>query len=288
MAKTKEIRKRIKGVEATRKITKTMELVATSKLKRAQERMQATRPYAKALRQLLLSLSALPSESLPALMRQPGEVKRIAVLLITSNRGLCGSFNSNLVKVARNHYEAETAKGREVDLYVAGKKGISFFKYRKVAMKETFTNFSDKPTFAEAEALAAKFIDLFIKGEVQRVDVIYSRFESASRQVPAVVPVIPVAKAEGQAGPTVDFIFEPEPKAILEELLPLYTKTMFLAGLVESQASEQSARRIAMKAATDNAGDLLKNLKRNYNKARQGQITQELAEIIGGVEALKG
>lgn len=288
MAKTKEIRKRIKGVEATRKITKTMELVATSKLKRAQERMQATRPYAKALRQLLLSLSALPSESLPALMRQPGEVKRIAVLLITSNRGLCGSFNSNLVKVARNHYEAETAKGREVDLYVAGKKGISFFKYRKVAMKETFTNFSDKPTFAEAEALAAKFIDLFIKGEVQRVDVIYSRFESASRQVPAVVPVIPVAKAEGAAGPTVDFIFEPEPKVILEELLPLYTKTMFLAGLVESQASEQSARRIAMKAATDNAGDLLKNLKRNYNKARQGQITQELAEIIGGVEALKG
>lgn len=150
------------------------------------------------------------------------------------------------------------------------------------------TTFTDKPTFADAEALAAKFIALFLSGEVQRVDVIYSRFESASRQVPAVVPVIPVAKTEGPAGPTIDFIFEPEPKTILEELLPLYTKTMFLAGMVESQASEQSARRIAMKAATDNAGDLLKNLKRNYNKARQAQITQELAEIIGGVEALKG
>src|SRR5262245_44935848 len=144
MAKIKEIRKRIKGVEATRKITKTMELVATSKLKRAQDRMHATRPYAKALRQLLLSLSSLPSDSLPALMRQPFETKRVAVFLITSNRGLCGAFNSNLVKMARAHYEEEIAKGHEVDLYVVGKKGISFFRYRKIAMKETFTNFSDR------------------------------------------------------------------------------------------------------------------------------------------------
>ncbi len=291
MAKTKEIRKRIKGVEATSKITKTMELVATSKLKRAQDRMHATRPYAAALRRLLLSLSALPAESLPALMRQPAETKTISVLLITSNRGLCGSFNSNLVKLARSHYEAEVEKGRTVDLYVAGKKGISFFRYRKVPMKETFTSFSDKPSFADAESLASKFIDLFLTGAVQRVDVIYSRFESASRQVPVVVPVIPVAKdapAGAVSKETIDFIFEPEPGLILEELLPLYAKTMFLGALVESQAGEQSARRIAMKAATENANELLKSLRRTYNKARQAQITQELAEIMGGVEALKG
>ncbi len=299
MARARELRNRIKSIENTRKITRTMELVATSKLKRAQDRVLATRPYVTKLREMLWAVAARVPPSgegaLHPLLRTPEAVKRASLFLITANRGLCGAFNANLIRLARRTLEEARAAGREVDLYVAGKKGIAYFRYVKTPMKETYTTLLDRPTFAEAEKLAETFISRFTKCETDQVDVIYSQFQSAGRQVPVVEPFLPVSKplpsahaAKATSDRPVEFLFEPGPGPILDALLPLYVTVSLLGAMVDSQASEQSARRIAMKAATDNAVDLIGSLRLTYNKARQSQITQELAEIMGGVEALKG
>ncbi|MBI1850464.1 MAG: ATP synthase F1 subunit gamma [Planctomycetes bacterium] len=294
MARARELKKRIKSVESTRKITRTMELVATSRLKRAQDRVHATRPYASKLREMLAAVAAAAGGNAShPLLRTPDAVKRSCLFVITANRGLCGAFNTNLIRLARTTLEEAKAAGRAVDLYVAGKKGIAFFRYTKVEMKEQYTTLSDKPSFDEAEKLAQVFIDRFTKSETDQVDVIYSHFQSAGRQVPVVERLLPVPKPEAKssekkAEAAVEFLFEPGPGPILDSILPLYVKVSLLGAMVDSQASEQSARRIAMKNATDNAGDLLRSLRLTYNKARQSQITQELAEIMGGVEALKG
>jgi F-type H+-transporting ATPase subunit gamma len=292
VARARELRKRIKSVESTRKITRTMELVATSKLKRSQDRVVATRPYATKLRDMLAAVAAAAGANAShTLLRTPDVVKRTSLFLITANRGLCGAFNANLIRLARTSMDAAIAAGGSVDLYVVGKKGIAFFRYNKVEMKETYATLSDRPTFDEAEKLAQTFIDKFTKGETDQVDVIYSQFLSAGRQVPVVERLLPVPKPAAdpkKPAAAIDFLFEPGPVPILDSLLPLYVKVSVLGALVNSQASEQSARRIAMKNATDNAGDLLRSLRLTYNKARQSQITQELAEIMGGVEALKG
>ena len=290
MARARELRKRIKSIESTRKITHTMELVATSKLKRAQDRVHATRPYAKKLRDMLAAVAAqAPSDASHPLLRTPESVKRVALFLITANRGLCGAFNTNLIRLARQYLAEARAAGREVDLYVAGKKGIAYFRYTKVSMKETYTTLSDKPNFEEAGKVAETFIARYIKGECDQVDVIYAQFQSAGRQVPVCERLLPVPKPEAaKGGEMIEFLYEPGPGPILDSILPLYVKVSLLGALVDSQASEQSARRIAMKAATDNAGDLIRSLRLNYNKARQSMITQELAEIMGGIEALKG
>jgi F-type H+-transporting ATPase subunit gamma len=290
--RARELRKRIKSIGSTRKITRTMELVATSKLKRAQDRLQATRPYATHLRAMLAAVAAhAPAQTRHPLLRTPEVLRRASLLVINANRGLCGAFNANILRLARRTLEEAKAEGVEVDLYVAGKKGIAYFRYARIPMKETYTTLSDRPSFEEAEKLAETFIERFTREEADRVDVIYSQFQSAARQVPVVERLLPVPKPEVAAGEReagVEFLFDPGPGPILESILPLYVKVSLLGAMVDGQASEQSARRIAMKAATDNAGDLIRSLRLTFNKARQAQITQELAEIMGGVEALKG
>ncbi len=295
---SKAIRKRIRSVASTKKITRTMEMVATSKLQRTQGRVLQSRPYMRAMTDLMEKLSgSVEGVGLSPLFERRSPMKRVLVFLITANRGLCGGYNSNLVRMCREHLQALRAEGLEPVLWVAGKKGIAQMRFQRIEMERTRIDLSDNPSFAEAEAVAAPMLEAFLTSAVDRVDVVYADFQSASRQPPVAQTLLPVgAKAEpadgaAQAPQTASdldtFIYEPSAAEILEELGPAYVKNLAYRMLLSAVASEQLARRAAMKAASDNAGEMEKNLTRKYNKARQAQITQEIAEIVGGAEALK-
>jgi F-type H+-transporting ATPase subunit gamma len=306
MAQNRQLKGRIRSVQNTRKITKTMELVATSKLKRAQDRVTAARPYAEALRQVIADLytpdlaDRFPLLRTPALPSKGGPT-RAAVILLTSNRGLAGGFNSNLIKEARRRVESLEQQGYTVDLFGIGKKGIGFFKYlgRKMALERV--DVGDRPTAEHAAEVAEPLIAAFAAGELGSVDLIQARFISALQTPPTAIRILPVETPAGQrgsgvAGPegekpqgmTANYILAPNAEAILERLLPLYVRNAVYRGMVETAAAEHGARRTAMKNATDNAGDILELLKRTYNRQRQAQITQEIAEIVGGAAALQG
>ncbi len=292
---SKAIRKRIKSVASTKKITRTMEMVATSKLQRTQGRVVQSRPYMAAMTGLMEKLSGSVESVglLSPLFERRTPIKRVLVFVITANRGLCGGFNSNLVRKVRDHLAALRAEGLEPTLWVAGKKGIAQLRFRGVEMAQSRTDLSDDPTFAEAEAIAAPMIEAFLTHDVDRVDVVYADFRSVSQQPPTAQTLVPAGlSAEGDEVETGQasldtFIYEPSASEILEELGPVFVKNLMYRMLLSSVASEQLARRVAMKNASDNAGEMEKNLTRAYNKARQAAITQEIAEIVGGVEALK-
>ena len=295
MAKSRQLLKRIKSIQSTRKITRTMELVSTSKLKRAQQRIHGTVPYARKLNEMMQSLAGLSSGRRSPLLEVPMTIEKTVVLLVTANRGLCGAYNTNLIKMANEIVEAEQAAGREVELHVSGKKGVKYYKFRNIELAGAYTHLSDVVTFAQADETTSGFIRRFLAGEIQRFCIVFCHFLSPGRQVPACWQILPVeGGAEGKdAGETAaansgDLILEPDADTILESIVPLAVKVKVLRALVEAQASEHSARRLAMKVATDNAGEVITSLKRVYNKVRQAAITQELAEIMGGVEALKG
>jgi F-type H+-transporting ATPase subunit gamma len=301
MAKSRQLKGRIRSVQNTRKITKTMELVATSKLKRAQDRVVGARPYAEALREVIADLFTPDLADRFPLLRQPasptkGGPRRAAVILLTSNRGLAGGFNSNLIKEARRRVESLESGGYTVDLYGVGKKGIGFFKYlgRKLALERI--DIGDRPTADHAGEVVAPLIDAFSAGELASVDLVQARFISALQTPPATIRILPV-ESVGQRGGTAagqepkknaNYILAPSAEAILDQLLPLYVRNAVYRGLVETAAAEHGARRTAMKNATDNAGEILELLKRTYNRQRQAQITQEIAEIVGGAAALQG
>ncbi len=291
-ANTKAIRKRIKSVTSTRKITKTMEMVATSKLKRAQDAVLSSTPYANLLLSVMGEVASrvLDRAAFP-LLRSAAAPKRTLVFVVTANRGLCGGFNSNLVRKGRDAVRAEEAAGRTPVVYVAGKKGVAAFRFQEIPVERKFTDLPDRPTYEDAERLAEALTGPFLAGEVDRVQVVFPDFRSLASQPPTVLTLCPVGGGapDGgkRGGASREFLFEPSPRAILERLLPLYVRTMVYRVLVSAVASEQIARRAAMKLATDNAGEMVTSLTRSYNKARQAQITQEIAEIIGGSEALK-
>ena len=299
MAKSRQLKGRIRSVQNTRKITKTMELVATSKLKRAQDRVIAARPYADALRQVIADLFTPDLADRFPLLRQPpppakGGPSRAAVILLTSNRGLAGGFNSNLIKEARRRIESLEKDGYKVELLGVGKKGIGFFKYlgRKLALERI--DIGDRPTTDHAAEVVEPLIQAFSAGELASVDLVQARFISALQTPPTTVRILPVeppaprGKTNGAQGMTANYILAPNAEAILERLLPLYVRNAVYRGMVETAAAEHGARRTAMKNATDNAGDILELLKRTYNRQRQAQITQEIAEIVGGAAALQG
>ena len=286
MAGAREVKRRIKSVENTRQITRTMELVATSKLKRATDRVYAARPYTAALDGVVRSLySPEVAERFP-ILRQPEEVKRAAVLLLTANRGLAGGFNANLIREARHLLDDLRGKGIETELHIAGKKGIAFFRFRGEAMSTARTDVGDAPTVTDAESLVGELRARFEAGQVDAVYLVSSDFRSAMSTPPRVKELLPIRP--GAASVTADaFILSPEGDVILERMLPLYLRNTLYTALVENAAAEQGARRSAMKSATDNAGEMLENLTRTYNRARQAQITQEIAEIVGGSAALE-
>jgi len=287
MAKGRELKGRIKSVENTKKITRTMEMVATSKMKRAVDRVAAARPYAAALAEVIGDLySDELAEQFP-LLRQPAKMQRVAHIILTSNRGLCGGFNANLVKEARTQLAVLEQRGLQVELHVVGKKGIGYFKYVSRAMASQRIDISDKPTAADASSLVDSLMARFITGDLDAVFVTSSKFNSAISTPPQTTQVLPVKPPSGGSLKR-DYLLSPSAEAILTELLPAYVSNSVYRALVETVAAEQGARRTAMKNATDNATDMLSNLRRTYNRARQAQITQEIAEIVGGAAALQG
>jgi F-type H+-transporting ATPase subunit gamma len=292
MAKGRELKGRIKTVENTRKITRTMEMVATSKMKRAQDRVVAARPFAAALGEVMAQLySAELAERFP-LLRQPAEVRRAAVLLLTSNRGLAGGFNANLIREARVRVAELERKGAQVELHVVGRKGIGYFRYVGRALANERTDITDRPTAEDAASLVNDLMRDFANGTLDAVYVVHANFRSAMSTPPATLQVLPVQPPErpaaraGEIAVQRDYLLFPSAEAILTELLPSYVRNAVYRALVETAAAEQGARRTAMKSATDNASEMLNLLRRTFNRARQAQITQEIAEIVGGAAAL--
>ena len=294
MATNRALKGRIRSVNNTRKITRTMELVATSKLKRAQDRVTAARPFALGLAEVIADLATPDLASEFPLLRTPpkpanGGPTRAVVVLITSNRGLAGGFNANLIKEAKRRIDALTADGYSVELIGVGKKGVGFFKYIGRQFRSERPDIGDKPTSEHAASVMDDLITDFATGQIGIVELVQSKFVSVLNSPPTTVRVLPVqtpAKAKGGMRP--DYILAPDAGTLLDALLPLYVRNMLYRALVETVAAEQAARRTAMKNATDNAGDLLEALKRTYNRQRQAQITQEIAELVGGAAALQG
>ena len=287
MAKGRELKGRIKSVENTRKITRTLEMVATSKMKRAQDRVHAARPYATALAEVLADLYSPDLASRFPLLRQPAQAKRAAVLLVTSNRGLAGAFNSNLIKESRNLIARLEGEGTEVELHVVGRKGVGYYKYVGRALASTRTDIGDKPTSDNAAEMVDGLRADFGSGRLDAVYLVYTRFKSVLSTPAVTERMLPVAPPErGKA--QFDYLLFPSADEIMEQLLPAFVRNAVYRALVESQAAFQSAQRTAMKNATDNATDMLNILTRTYNRARQAQITQEIAEIVGGAAALQG
>ncbi len=290
MSKNRQLKGRMRAVQNTRKITRTMELVATSKLKRAQDRVVAARPYAEALREVIADLMTPELAVRFPLLRRPappaqGGPTRAAVVLITANRGLAGAFNSNLIKEARRRIVQLEEQGYSVDLHAVGKKGAGFFKYLGRPLAADRQDVGDKPTADHAASIVEALIADYEAGKLASVDLVYAKFVSAISTPPTTTRVLPIeAPADRKVRP--DYILEPGPDEILEQLLPLYVRNAVYRGLVETVAGFYGSQRTAMKNATDNAGEILENLKRTYNRNRQAQITQEIAEIVGGAAAL--
>jgi len=287
MAKGRELKGRIKSVENTRKITRTMEMVATSKMKRAQDRVVAARPYADSLAEVIANLYTPELAERFPLLRQPAETKKAAVVVLTSNRGLAGAFNANLIKEARNLIKDLEKDGVTPELHVVGRKGLGYFKYVGREVATSRTDFTDRPTAENAADLVNELITRFENRELDAVKIVYAKFNSALSTPPATQTILPVTPPK-QEGPRPDYILLPSAEVILTELLPSYVRNSVYRALVETAAGEQGARRTAMKNATDNAGEMLNVLRRTFNRARQAQITQEIAEIVGGAAALQG
>ncbi len=286
MAKGRELKGRIKSVENTRKITRTMEMVATSKMKRAQERVAAARPFATVLTEVISSLySSELAERFP-LLRQPATIRRAAVLVLTANRGLAGGFNSNIIKEARGLIARLTSESIDVELHVVGRKGLGYFRYVGRDVTSSRTDITDRPTVKEAGELVDGLMDRFASGALDAVYVVSARFKSALSTPPHTEKILPVTPPE-RKGPSRDYLLFPSAEAILTELLPAYVRNAVYRALVENEAGFQGAQRTAMKNATDNATDILNMLRRTFNRARQANITQEISEIVGGSAALE-
>ena len=290
---SRQLRGRIRSVQNTRRITRTQELVATSKLKRAQDRVVAARPYAEALRETIADLVTPELMERFPLLRRPaspakGGPTRAAIILVTSNRGLCGAFNSNLIKEARKRAEELEASGHTVEFHCVGKKGAGFLKYIGKKLMADRQDVGDKPTAEHAASIVEGVMADYSAGHLASVDLVHAKFNSAISTPPTTLRILPVETPPKGAKGRPDYILKPDADAILESLLPLYVRNAVYRGLVETAAGEHGARRTAMKNATDNAGDILTSLRTAYNKGRQAQITQEISEIVGGAAALEG
>lgn len=291
MAKARALDKRRKSIRNIRKITRTMELIATARFKKAMDRAHAATAYTRRMTALVADLARSGLEvSHPLLVARP-DTKRAALLLITSNRGLCAGYNSNVLRLANERLKSLRESVAEVAVDVSGKRGISALKFRGVATGHTYTHFEDKPTFAEVEDVANRYLEEYATGKLDRLDVAYTRFENVAKQVATVETLLPLsALAEapaGEGGSQKQYEFLPSAERILEEVVPTSFKVKLFKCFLDAAVSEQIARRVAMKAATENADKMIKSLSMTYNRARQSQITSELLDLLGGVEALK-
>ncbi len=295
MAKAREIKKRIKAVGNIRRITKTMQMIATSKFAKAQQRATASKPYTEGVFELVTELAAKAGNITHPLISGPvgGPKGKPLLLVLSSDRGLCGPYNGSVLRTAIKYFRENYAGvGLDsIETEVSGKKGMGFFKFNKTPITRFHTKFGDNPKFDDVERLAQEYMDRFTRGEIASVHVIYMRFISTARQRPEVLQLLPLKPPETAGapakGPSVDYEFSPAPEQLLNDLLPVTVKTTLYQAFSDAVVSEHVARMIAMKAATDNAGKMGKDLSRKYNRARQSQITTELTEIISGAAALE-
>jgi F-type H+-transporting ATPase subunit gamma len=288
------LRRRIRSIDATKKITRAMELIAASRIVRAQARVRAARPYSDKVTAVIANLASAGGEADHPLLREPAEVTKVAYVAIAADRGLCGGYNNNVLRATERAIAADAAEGRDYELVLSGRKALGYFRFRNYRIAAGFEGFSDQPSYADAQQVAAAATDLFENG-CQRVMLAYTQFHSMGNQSVAIVPFMPLDTGEfdeadgaesSAGGPEGGYEFEPEPGVILERLLPRYAEARLYSALLEASASEHAARQRAMKAATDNAEDLKINLTRIMNRARQDAITTEIMEIVGGAEAL--
>ncbi len=293
MANPRALDKRRKSIKNIRKITRTMELIATARFKKAMDRASAATSYTQRIMQLVNDLTKTGLEVSHPLLEQRDEINKATLLVLTANRGLCGGFNGNLIRAALLRWKELQHEVPECRLEIAGKRGIAGFKFRGQEPDAAFTHFEDKPTFDEVDVIASRYLDEYLAGKLDRLDVVYMKFESIGRQSVAVETLLPLGslgagKADDEAtGAQTQYEFLPSPASILEEVVPTSFKVRLFKCFLDTAVSEQIARMVAMKSATENAGELIKHLSMQYNRARQGRITSELMDLIGGVEALK-
>ena len=296
MPSTREIRRRIRSVKNTAQITKAMQMVASSKMRRAQERVHQSRPYSEQLRGLVSRLASVTGDvgagtEIALLKQRP--VHHIGFVLITPDRGLCGALPSNINRKAmatvleQQNKLAQQGQRPDIDFVAVGRKGRDFIVRSQLHMLAEFTNYGDKPTLNDASAIAQVAVDAFLKGEVDVVYLVYARFINTVTQQPTAVQLLPVEPPAGQGNEreTVEYIYEPDPQRIFQDLLPRYVDVQVYQSLLEAVASEQSARMVAMKNATDNATELVTDLTLTYNKARQAAITTQILEVVSGANA---
>ena len=299
-AQVRVLRQRVRSVRSTQKTTKAMEMIATSRIAKAQAKVAAAAPYSELITDVLEALANVATLDHP-LLTERANARKAAILLVTSDRGLCGGYNANAIKSAEELTALLKSQGKEVVLFVIGRKGLGYYNFRQRAVADSWTGFSEKPTYADAEAASASLLPAFLAGSdgttedggegVDEIHVVSTHFVSMMTQSPTARRLAPmeIEYVESTGGPDglgPSYEFEPSPEALLDEMLPKYVTTRIYAALLDSAASESAARRAACKSATDNANDIIKKLSREANQARQAQITQELSEIVGGADAL--
>ena len=292
--KERILRRRIKSVESTKKITKAMELIAASRIVKAQQRVAAARPYSEQITEVIRSLAAGGADLSHPLLHQPEQVSTVAYVVVTADRGLAGAYNSNVIRATERDLGQERDKGRQYRLILLGRKAESYFRFRGYDIASSFSGMSEQPSYEDAREVAEAVTQPFLEGEVQLVKLVYTQFLSASSQRVSVRQFMPLdAEAITEAaqadhdGPQAVYEFEPEPGQILARLLPRYVEARLFAAMLDSAASEHAARQRAMKSATENAEELIVKLARVMNRARQDSITTEIMEIVGGAEALR-
>jgi F-type H+-transporting ATPase subunit gamma len=292
MAKARALDKRRKSVANIRRITRTMELIATARFKKAMDRASAATAYTRRITALVANLANSGLEVTHPLLEGREETKKAVLLVLTGNRGLCGGYNSNVQRAGMIRLKELQATIPHVSLEVSGKRGISAFRFRNVTPEITYTHFEDKPSFDEVELLANRYLDAYTTGELDRLDVAYTRFDNIARQTVTIDTLLPLGSLTGAdaEGPAKESLYEfmPSAQSILEEVVPTSFKVRLFKCFLDAAVSEQIARMVAMKSATENAGKIIKDLSMKYNRARQSQITGEIMEVLGGVEALKG
>ena len=293
------LRRRIKSVQSTKKITRAMELIAASRIVKAQARVLAAQPYADGITEVVRDLQAAGAGANNPLLVPPAETRRVGEVVIAADRGLCGAYNSSVIRAAEGDIRSQQAQGRETAIVTVGRKPEGYFRFRDYPLDASFGGFTQNPTYEDARQVAAAVIRPFQEGRLDLVQLTYTKFISAGRQEVVIVPLLPLPSAEIAAGapepapssehgePSASYEFEPDPDAILDALLPRYAEARIYAAMLNAAASEHAARQRAMKAATDNADDLITALSRIMNRARQEQITTEIMEIVGGAEALQ-
>ncbi len=305
MANTRALVKRRKAIRNIRKITRTMELIATARFKKAMDRAIEADAFTRKIAELAADLAASATNLKHPLLEKRPEPKNAVLLILCSNRGLCGGYNASILREASGAYKQIQSDGIHLHLELSGKRAIAYYRYQGISADHSYTHFEDKPSFEQVDEVGSRYLADYIAGKIDRVDVAYMKFINAARQAPVVETLLPLsslAPEPGRSAPAspsgrgaggesvsrpVEYEFLPSAEGILEEILPMSFKIRLFKCFLDSAVSEQIARRVAMKAATENAGEMIRDLSSKYNRARQAQITKEISEIIGGAAALK-